>query len=138
MVLAHVRHPEPRGHVPVDVAHVVVRLVLAQVGQVVARSEQEAPVVAVQGAVEPAQHAPLQPLQQPLGVDRRGRRRLGHGGHAAQPHCNGAPVDAPAAPGARIAPEPPQPRPASGFAGGLSRADNAAISWSAVTFSASA
>ena len=34
---AHMRHLQPRRHVPVDVAHVVVVLVLAQVGQVQAR-----------------------------------------------------------------------------------------------------
>jgi hypothetical protein len=59
--LAHVGLLQPRGDVPVDVAHVVVVLVLAQVGQVDAGAAHQRAVVALQQAVEPAEHRPLQP-----------------------------------------------------------------------------
>ena len=76
-----------RGDVPVDVAHVVVVLVFAQVGQVQAGAAQQRAVVALQQAVEPADHRPLQaaqhaarrcrrsgPLAGPRALRRRGRR----------------------------------------------------------------
>jgi hypothetical protein len=58
--LAHVGLLQPRGDVPVDVAHVVVQLVLAQVGQVDAGAAQQRAVVALQQAVQAAQHRPLE------------------------------------------------------------------------------
>ena len=74
---AHVRGLQAGGDVPVDVAHVVVVLVLAQVGEVEAAAAHEGAVVALQQAVEPAQHGPLEPAQQRLGParDRRGGGR---------------------------------------------------------------
>ncbi len=71
--LAHVRDLQPRGDVPVHVAHVVVQLVLAQVGEVEAEAAEQRAVVALQHAVEAAQHGPLEPAQQPVGIDRAGR-----------------------------------------------------------------
>jgi hypothetical protein len=51
---AHVRRLQPRRDVPVDVAHVVVVLVLAQVGQVQPAAAHQGAVVALQQAVQPA------------------------------------------------------------------------------------
>jgi hypothetical protein len=45
------------------VAHVVVVLVFAQVGQVEAGAAQQRAVVALQQAVEAADHGPLEPAQ---------------------------------------------------------------------------
>ncbi len=83
VVLAHVRRLQARGDVPVDVADVVAPDVLAQVGEVEPVAAEERPVVAVQHAVETADHRPLEPAQDGL---RRGGRR-GHGFRAA---CRGA------------------------------------------------
>ena len=63
VVLAHVGRLQARGDVPVDVAHVVVVLVLAQVGEVEAEAAEQRAVVAVQQAVETADHRPLEPAQ---------------------------------------------------------------------------
>ena len=49
---AHVGAVHARGHVPVDVAQVVARLVLAQVGEVDAGAAEQRAVVALQPAVE--------------------------------------------------------------------------------------
>jgi hypothetical protein len=65
---AHVRHLHARRDVPVDVAHVVVQLVFAQVGQVEPGAAQQRAVVALQQAVEPADDLPLEPAQHLLGV----------------------------------------------------------------------
>ena len=65
---AHVRRGGACGDVPVDVAHVVVVLVLAQVGQVQAAATQQGAVVTLEQPVQPADHRPLQLAQQPLGV----------------------------------------------------------------------
>ena len=76
---AHVRRLQPRGDVPVDVAHVVVVLVFAQVGQVQAGAAHQRAVVALQQAVEPADHRPFEPAQRALDAARRGfgrRERL--------------------------------------------------------------
>jgi hypothetical protein len=85
VVLAHVRRLQARGDVPVDVAHVVVVLVLAQVGEVEAEAAEEGAVVAVQQPVQTANHRPLELLQYLLKpvVERRGaavtpRRLPGH------------------------------------------------------------
>ena len=64
--LAHIGRLLARGDVPVDVAHVVVQLVLAQVGQVDAGAAQQRAVVALQQAVQAAQHGPFELPQQPL------------------------------------------------------------------------
>ncbi len=48
VVLAHVRGLQPRGHVPVDMAHVVAILVLADIGEVEPEAAEQRPVVAVQ------------------------------------------------------------------------------------------
>ena len=74
-VLAHVRRLQPRGHVPVDVADGVVVLVLAQVGEIEPETAEQRPVIAVQQAVEPADHRPLEAPQQRLGVVPPLRRR---------------------------------------------------------------
>jgi hypothetical protein len=63
---AHMGLLQPGGDVPVDVAHVVMVLVFAQVGQVHAGAAQQRAVVALQQAVEPAQHRPLEAAQQLL------------------------------------------------------------------------
>ena len=73
--LAHMRHLQARGDVPVDVAHVVVRLVLAQVGKVDAKAPEQRAVIALQQAVQAPDHGPFEAAQDTLGVDaaRRGR-----------------------------------------------------------------
>ena len=53
-----------RGDVPVDVAHVVARLVLAQVGDIDPDAAEHRAVVALQLPVEAADHPPLQATQQ--------------------------------------------------------------------------
>ena len=62
-------------HIPVNVAHIVVVLVLAQVGQIHASAPQQGAVVALQQAVQATQHGPFQPAQQVL--CRHHRRRCG-------------------------------------------------------------
>jgi hypothetical protein len=64
VVLADVRRGQPCGDVPVDVADVVVVLVLADVGEVEPEPAEQRPVVALQQAVEPTDHRPLEPPQQ--------------------------------------------------------------------------
>ena len=63
------------GDVPVNVAHVVVVLVFAQVGQINARTAQQGSVVALQQAVKAADHGPFQAAQDALGTF---RHRVGH------------------------------------------------------------
>jgi hypothetical protein len=74
VVLAHVGRLQARGDVPVDVAHIVVVLVLPQVGEVQAKSPEKRSVVAVQQAVEPTDHRPLEFFQELLKFP---RHRLG-------------------------------------------------------------
>ncbi len=62
-VLADVRRVHPRGDVPVDVADVVADLVLAQVGEVDAVAAEQAAVVALKQAVEPADDLPVEALE---------------------------------------------------------------------------
>ncbi len=83
VVLAHVGRLQPRGDVPVDVPDVVAVHVLAQVGEVEAVAAKERPVVAVQHAVEAADHRPLEPAQDCLRRRRRAADRFGHGSRAA-------------------------------------------------------
>ena len=66
---------QARRDVPVDVAHVVVVLVFAQVGQVQAGAAHQRAVVALQQAVEPADHRPFEPPQHTLGAGPRGAGR---------------------------------------------------------------
>jgi hypothetical protein len=63
VVLAHVGRLQPRGDVPVDVAHVVAVLVLAQIGEVQAEAAKQRAIVAVQDAVKTANHRPFEPLK---------------------------------------------------------------------------
>ena len=65
-VLADVRRVHPRRDVPVDVAHVVAVLVFAQVGEVDAVAAEQAPVIALQEAVEPADDLPVEALEDAL------------------------------------------------------------------------
>ncbi len=62
-VLADVGQVDPGRDVPVDVADVVTRLVLAQVGQVDAVAVEQAAVVALEQPVEPADDLPVEPLE---------------------------------------------------------------------------
>ena len=66
--LAHMGHLQPGRDVPVDVAHVVVELVFAQVGQVETAAAPQGAVVALQLAIEPAQHRPFEALEQGFGA----------------------------------------------------------------------
>jgi hypothetical protein len=77
----HVRHLQPCGDIPVDMAHVVVILVFAQVGQIDAETAKQRVIVAVQQAIEPAQHGHFKAAQRGL---RRWRQR-GHGFQAPFP-----------------------------------------------------
>ena len=61
------RHLQPRGDVPVNVAHIVGRAVFTQVGQVQPGAAQQRAVVALAQAVELADDGPLQAAQQLLG-----------------------------------------------------------------------
>ena len=79
--LADVRRVHPGGDVPVDVADVVAVLVLAQVGEVDAVAPEQAPVVALEQAVEPADDRPVEALEDAL----RRRRGRGHRLAAARP-----------------------------------------------------
>jgi hypothetical protein len=120
--LTHVRRREPRGDVPVDVTHVVVQLVFAEVGEVEAEAAEQRAVIALQQAVEPAQHGPFEPPQQAIRIDAAARprtigdrlvgRRADSGRDAARyrglprrppPTEHGSPV-APPAPGWSAAP----------------------------------
>ena len=62
-VLADVRGVHPRRHVPVDVPDVVADLVFAQVREVHAIAMEEAAVVALEQAVEPADDLPVEALE---------------------------------------------------------------------------
>jgi hypothetical protein len=71
VVLAHVGRLQARGDVPVDVAHVIVILVLAQVGEVQTKTPEQRSIVSVQEPVEPTDHRPLELLQELLKIPRR-------------------------------------------------------------------
>ena len=79
--LADVRRVHPRRDVPVDVADVVAVLVLAQVGEVDAVAPEQAPVVALEQAVQPADDRPVEALEDAL----RRRRGRGHRIAAGRP-----------------------------------------------------
>ena len=65
-VLADVRRVHPGGDVPVDVPDVVAVLVLAQVREVHAVAVEQAPVVALEQPVEPADDLPVEALEDAL------------------------------------------------------------------------
>ncbi len=65
-VLADVGRVHPGGHAPVDVPDVVAVLVLAQVREVHAVAEEQAPVVALEQAIEPADDLPVEALEDAL------------------------------------------------------------------------
>ena len=66
VVLADVRRVHARRDVPVDVADVVAGLVLAQVREVHAVAAEQAPVVALEQAVQPADDLPVEALEDAL------------------------------------------------------------------------
>ena len=66
VVLADVGRVHPRGDVPVDVADVVAGLVLAQRGEVHAVAVEQAPVVALKQAIQPADDLPVEALEDAL------------------------------------------------------------------------
>jgi hypothetical protein len=59
VIFPHVGRVEARGHVPVDMANVVPVLVFPQVGEIQALAAKQRAVIALQQAVEAAQHRPL-------------------------------------------------------------------------------
>ncbi len=61
------------GDVPVDVTDIVAPLVAAQVEEVGAVPTKQCPVVALQAPVEAADNMPLEPSQDPLRGQERGR-----------------------------------------------------------------
>jgi hypothetical protein len=71
---------QARRDVPVDVAHIVVGLVLAQVGQVEPAAAHQRAVVALQQAVEPPDDMPLQLPQQAVGLAGQAGQGLPGGG----------------------------------------------------------
>ena len=75
---------QPRGNVPVDVAHVVVVLVFTQVCQIHARAAQQRAVVALQQAVKAAQYCPLQAAQKLLRAFSLFRLQAAHGPEVLQ------------------------------------------------------
>ena len=76
LVLPHMGYLKACRDIPVDVAHIVMRLVFAQIGEVQARTAKQAAVIALQRAVEAAQHGPVKLPQQSIhvGPRRRGAR----------------------------------------------------------------
>ena len=68
-------------HVPVNVPHIVMVLVFAQVGQVHARATQQRAVVTLQQAVQATQYCPLQAAQELFCAFCLFRRRVAHGLH---------------------------------------------------------
>ena len=78
VVLADVRRRQTCGHVPVDVPDVIAELVLAQAGEVDAVAAEEAPIVALEEAVQSADDLPVEVLEDAL--RRYGGRRTAPGG----------------------------------------------------------
>ena len=70
-VLPHERRVHPRRDVPVDVADVVARLVLAQVEEVRPDPAEDRAVVPLQQAVEAADHLPLEAVEELAQASRR-------------------------------------------------------------------
>ena len=61
-----VRSVHPGRDVPVDVPDIVPRLVFAQVGEVHAIAQEQAPIVTLEQAIQAADDLPLQPLEDAL------------------------------------------------------------------------
>ena len=57
---------QARGDVPVDVAHIVMMLVFAQVGQIDPATAQQRAVVALKQAIQAADDLPVEALQDSL------------------------------------------------------------------------
>jgi hypothetical protein len=66
VVLADVGRVHPRGDVPVDVADVVAGLVLAQRREIDTVAVEQAPVVALEQAIQPADDLPVEALEEAL------------------------------------------------------------------------
>ena len=65
-ILAHVGRVHARGDVPVDVANIVFGLVFAQVGKVDPVAVEQAAIIALQQAIQPADDLPVEALQDAL------------------------------------------------------------------------
>jgi hypothetical protein len=57
---------QARRDVPVDVTHIVLILVLAQIREIESEAAKERTVIAVKQAVEPADNRPFEPAQNVL------------------------------------------------------------------------
>lgn len=75
VVDAHMGHLGARGDVPVDMTHIVMGLVFAQVGKIEPAAAEQGAVIPLQEAVQPADHRPFQPPQQRFSLP----WRRGHG-----------------------------------------------------------
>jgi hypothetical protein len=64
--LADVRRVHSGRDIPVDGTDVVAVLVFAEIGEVQALAPEQAPVVALEQAVEPADDLPVEPLEDAL------------------------------------------------------------------------
>ena len=65
-VLADVGRVHARGDIPVDVANIVFGLVFAQVGKIHPVAVEQAAIVALQQAIQPADDLPVEALQDAL------------------------------------------------------------------------
>ena len=72
LVLSHIGRLHARGHVPVDVPHIVMGLVFAQIGQHQSGAAKEAAVITLQLAIQTLEHGPFEALQPLLGCGRGG------------------------------------------------------------------
>ncbi|MNY40168.1 hypothetical protein D3C86_1748910 [compost metagenome] len=108
------RRLQPRGHVPVDVAHIVAGTVFAQIGKVQPEAAEQGAVVALEHAIEPAHHGPLQAAHQHLGLA---------GARAAQRRLRGGRDRGERGSGVRAGPAPSEQPPEHGLpAAALARA----------------
>ena len=78
VIFADIGCRHPRGHVPVDRANIVAELVFAKCREIEAAAAEQAPIIALEQAVQPANHLPVEALEDAL---RRGRGR--HSGPGA-------------------------------------------------------
>ena len=85
VVFAHVGCGKACRDVPVDMADVIVIDVLAKIGQIEPVTAKQRAVVAVEHAVEPTDHRPLEPPQDCFRRSRWRTARCGHGSRAAYP-----------------------------------------------------
>ncbi len=65
-ILPDVRRVHARGDIPIDVANIVFRLVFAQIGKIHPVAVEQAAVIALQQAIQPADDLPVEPLQDAL------------------------------------------------------------------------